>query len=145
MTRTPVEPRDELTEILAGLSLFSDLTRAQLEAASQAFEEMWFSPDQRVIRQGFAQPDFHLIIDGEAVVRVDGQERARLTRGDFFGEISTLLGEDPAADVVASTKLRCLVLTSKELTHLLSTYPPVMYRMLQTEARRLRNAIEWRA
>jgi CRP/FNR family cyclic AMP-dependent transcriptional regulator len=143
MTRT--KPRDELTEILSGFSLFSDLTRAQLEAASQAFEEMWFSPNQRVIRQGFAQPDFHLIIEGEAVIRVDGQERAHLTRGDFFGEISVLLGEDPAADVVASTKLRCLVLTSKELTNLLSTYPPVMYRMLQTEARRLRNAIEWRA
>ena len=138
-------PRDELTEILSGLTLFSDLSPAQLEAASHTFEEAWFPPGQRVVRQGFAQPEFHLIIDGEAAVRVDGQERARLTRGDFFGEIAALVDEPPTADVVALTQLRCLVLTADELADLLLTYPPVMFRMLQSEARRLRSAIAWRA
>lgn len=138
-------PRDELTEILSGLTLFSDLAPAQLEAASHAFEEIWFGPGQRVVRQGFAQPEFHLIIEGEAAVRVDGQDRARLSRGDFFGEISALVGEPPTADVIALTQLRCLVLTSDELNDLLLTYPQVMFRMLQTEARRLRSAIAWRA
>jgi CRP-like cAMP-binding protein len=34
-----------------------------------------------------------VILDGEAAVVVDGTERARLGRGEFFGEISIILGE----------------------------------------------------
>ena len=38
-----------------------------------------------------------------AAVLVDGQQRASLARGEFFGEVSILLGESPVADVVALT------------------------------------------
>ena len=37
---------------------------------------------------------------------VDGTERARLARGEFFGEVSIILGESPIADVVAVRPLR---------------------------------------
>lgn len=137
--------RDDLKEILAGLSLFSDLTPPQLEAASHHFEEVWFNEGERVLREGFTRPDFHLIIQGEAAIRVEGEEISRLTRGDFFGEISALLGDVPSADVVALTSLRCLAMTADELNKMLFEFPPVMHRLLQTEARRLRDAIKWRA
>ena len=54
---------------------------------------------------------FHVILEGEAAVVVDGTERARIGRGEFFGEVSILLGESPIADVVALGTLRCLVLS----------------------------------
>lgn len=136
---------DELKETFATLMLFGDLTPPQLEAVTHYFEEAWFNEGERVMRQGFAQPDFHIILNGEVVIVVEGEERARLTRGDFFGEISALLGDLPTADVVALTSLRCAVLTASELNKLLFEYPHVMHRLLQTEARRLRNAIQWRA
>ena len=50
-----------------------------------------------------------MILEGEAEVRVDGQKRATLGRGEFFGDISILLGEPPVADVVATRPLRLLV------------------------------------
>lgn len=137
--------KDELRDTLAGLALFSDLTPPQLEAASHYFEEAWFNTGERVLRQGFAQPDFHLILQGEVAIVVESEERARLTKGEFFGEISALLGDVPTADVVALSSLRCGVLTAGELNKLLFEYPAVMHRLLQTEARRLRNAIQWRA
>ncbi len=84
-----------------------------------------------------------MILDGEAKVVIDGQERARLTRGDFFGEISILTDDAPVADVIATSLLRCLIIPDNELKPFLLKEPSVMYRMLQVEARRLRAANAW--
>jgi len=43
---------------------------------------------------------FYVILSGEARVVIDGEERAALTRGDFFGEISVLTDTAPTADVI---------------------------------------------
>jgi CRP/FNR family cyclic AMP-dependent transcriptional regulator len=74
---------------------------------------------------------------------IDGTERARLSRGDFFGEMSILTDEPPTADVVATSLLRCLIIPDNELKEFLLRQPSVMYRMLQIEARRLRAANVW--
>lgn len=106
-------------------------------------EEEWFTAGERVLRQGFSGTGFYVILDGEAVVRIDGQARATLARGDFFGEISILLDEPPTADVVTSTPLHCLVLPRAQLMPWLISTPSVAFRMLQAEARRLRAAGRW--
>jgi CRP-like cAMP-binding protein len=136
---------DDIVDVLAGLALFADLSRPELESVAHAFDEEWFAQDQRIVRQGFAGSNFYVIIDGEAAVRVDGQDLATLARGDFFGEVSVLLGEAPTADVVALRPLRCLVLSGSEVQEFLTTTPRVMFRMLQAEARRLRNTLQWRS
>ncbi len=136
--------RQDLKEAMAGLRLFADLTPPQLEAVTLALEEFWFNQGQRILRQGFSQPDFFVIIDGEAAVRIGGEDRNRLAKGDFFGEISALLGEPPTADVVALTSLRCASLAGDEMQKFLMDFPPVMYRMLQAEAAKLRTELQWR-
>lgn len=135
----------DVIDSLAGLSLFSDLPRPQLEAVAHTFEEEWFAEGQRIIRQGFAGTGFFVVMDGEVSVVIDGQERSRLGRGEFFGEVSVLLGEAPVADVVAARPVRCLVLSGPELEAFLVAYPRVMYRMLQAQARRLRSANLWQS
>ena len=77
-------------------------------------------------------------------VEVDGEERHRLGRGEFFGEISALTDEPPTADVVAVNMLRCLVIPAAQLEKLLLERPQLMLRMLRMEARRLRGALDWR-
>jgi CRP-like cAMP-binding protein len=136
---------DEIVDILSGLALFADLTRPQLQAVSHTFDEEWFTEGQRILRQGFTGSNFYVILDGEAAVRIDGETRATLGRGDFFGEVSVLLGEPPTADVVALRPLRCIALAGPEIEQFLISYPRVMYRMLQAQARRLRNANRWRS
>jgi CRP-like cAMP-binding protein len=78
-------------------------------------------------------------------VRIDGEERAKLGKGDFFGEMSVLLGEPPVADIVALRQLHVLHLGGPELEGFLRDHPPVMFRMLKTVALRLRNASRWRS
>lgn len=135
----------DIIDTLAGLTLFGDLSRPQLEAVAHTFEEEWFSEGQRILRQGFTGTGFYVIIEGEAAVRIDGVDRATLGKGDFFGEISILLGEPPVADIVALRPLRCLVLGGPDTEPFLNHYPRVMFRMLQAQARRLRNASQWRS
>jgi CRP-like cAMP-binding protein len=136
---------DDVLEVLAGLALFADLDRPQLESVAHTFDEDMFPEGQRVLRQGFAGSNFYVILDGEAAVRVDGQELTKLSRGDFFGEVSVLLGQAPTADIVATRSLRCLVLPGSQVREFLMAYPAVMFRMLQAEARRLRTTIQWRS
>ena len=134
---------ENVVETLAGLSLFGDLGHAELEALAHTFSEEVFAEGQRVLRQDVSGGGFYVILDGEARVVIDGEERARLRRGDFFGEISVLTDTSPTADVVAASVLRCLVIAANELKPLLICRPSVMYRMLQVEARRLRAANVW--
>jgi len=133
----------ELHDALAGLAVFADLTRPQLEAVAHTLEEEYFADGQRLLRQGFSGSNLYIILSGEALVRIDGAARTTLGRGDFFGEISVLLGEPPAADVVAKGPLRCLVLSGSEVEKFLLAYPRIAYRMLQAEARRVRSANLW--
>jgi CRP-like cAMP-binding protein len=135
----------DVVDILAQLTLFSDLSRHEIEAVAHTFDEQVFAEGERVIRQGFGGQGFFVILDGEASVRADGEEAARLTRGDFFGEVSVLLGEPPIADVVATHQLRCLVLGGADLEAFLVQNPHVAYRMVQAQARRLRGAMQWRS
>src|SRR5690242_9579253 len=130
-------------EALARLSLFADLTHPQLESVAHSFGEEVFAEGQRVIRQDVSGASFYVILEGDAKVVIDGQERARLTQGDFFGELSILTDEPPAADVIATSLLRCLIIPDNELKAFLLKQPSVMYRMLQVEARRLRAANVW--
>ncbi|HEV8353605.1 MAG TPA: cyclic nucleotide-binding domain-containing protein [bacterium] len=139
-----MESRDELIGVLSGLTLFADLSRPQVEAVVHTLEDEYFAEGQRILRQGFSGSNLYIILSGEAAVFVDGTQRATLGRGDFFGEISVLLGEPPAADVVAARPLRCLVLSEPDVETFLMTYPKVTYRMLQAEARRVRSANLWR-
>ena len=137
--------RAELIDAIAGFTLFADLTDPQLAGIVHMFEETVFAEGDRVLRQGLTGSGFHVVLDGEAAVVIDGTERARLARGDFFGEVSIILGESPIADVVATRPLRCLVLAGPSVESFLIDHPRVMYRMLQVQARRLRAANRWRS
>jgi CPA1 family monovalent cation:H+ antiporter len=132
-----------IAQSLAQLTLFADLTQPQLEEVAHTVGEEMFAEGQRVLRQGMSGGGLFIIVDGEARVVIDGEERARLGRGDFFGEIAALTGDAPTADVVAAGLLRCLTVPSPELEAFLLEHPRVMYRMLQAEARRLRTANLW--
>ena len=137
------ETRAELIEALARLSLFADLTQPELEAVVHGSEEEVFGEGQRILREGLSGSGLHLILEGEVIVRLGDREIARLGRGEFFGEISVLLGSPPMADVVAAALVRCLVVPAPEVETFLLERPRVMYRMLQAEARRLRSAELW--
>lgn len=138
-----MDVRAEVVDILAGFSLFADLSTPELENLVDVFDERMFSEGERVVRQGISSAAFYVIIDGAATIRVDGKDRGTLRPGDFFGEISCLLGEEPVADIVATRPLRCLVLPAESLEGFLVGHPRVLFRLLQGEARKVRTTTRW--
>lgn len=130
-------------EALGSLQLFADLDRPRLEEIAHTFEEEIVPQGQRILRQGLTGSNVYVILEGEAAVVLSGNEIARLHRGDFFGEVSVLLGEAPTADVVARTALRCIVIPGPQLREFLLRHPKVMFQMLRTVTLRLRNTLAW--
>jgi CRP-like cAMP-binding protein len=135
----------DLAESLARFNLFADLDRTQLEAIADPDGERSFAAGERIMRRGMSGTGFYVILDGEAIVKVGDDELNRLHPGEFFGEISTLLGGPLTADVIAQTPMRVLEIPGPKLEAFLLSYPRVMYRILLTEARRLQEVLAWRS
>jgi CRP-like cAMP-binding protein len=134
---------EELADTIAGFALFADLSTPQREHVVDVFGEQWFADGEKVLRQGLSGSGLFVILDGSAAIRIDGVDRATLRAGDYFGEISCLLGEAPTADIVAIGPLRCLVLAVSQVESFLKANPTVMYRLLQGEARKVRTTTKW--
>ncbi|MDQ4019767.1 MAG: cyclic nucleotide-binding domain-containing protein [Actinomycetota bacterium] len=131
-------------ESLARLAVFAGLSGPQLQAVAHSYDEDVYAEGQRILRKGLTGSGLYVILDGTAAIELDGREIAQLGRGEFFGEVSSLLGEAPTADVVAVTPLRCLVVPGPDLERFLLTNPPVAVNMLKAEALRLASVLEWR-
>ena len=134
---------EELADTIAGFALFADLSTPQREHVVDVFGEQWYADGEKVLRQGLSGSGLYVILDGSAAIRIDGVDRATLRAGDYFGEISCLLGEAPTADIVAIGPLRCLVLSVSQVEPFLKANPTVMYRLLQGEARKVRTTTKW--
>ena len=131
-------------ESLARLSLFAGLSRPQLEALTHAYDEEVFPEGQRILRKGLSGSGLYVILDGTATIVLNENEIARLGRGEFFGEVSSLLGDAPTADVVASNPLRCLVIPGPQVERFLLANPSVAVNMLKAEALRLSETLAWK-
>ena len=120
-----------LLETVSRLALFADLGQGELDELLPSMKEVMYSQGQWVLRRGQERPGLHIIVDGEVGILL-------------FGEISALLDEPVVADVIARAPLRCLHIPADEVEGFLTANPRVTYRMLQTEARRLRDTDERR-
>ncbi len=137
--------RGQMIELLSRLALFADLSAPELEAIAHILEDRRFADGERVLRQGLSGSGFYIILDGEAEIRVAAKGYGILGRGEFFGEVSSLLGVAPIADIVAVRSLRCAVIPGPALETFMVGHPRVLFRMLQAEARKLQQATSWRS
>jgi CRP-like cAMP-binding protein len=132
-------------ELLSRATLFADLDGPHLEELAHTLDDERFPNGGHVVHRGLSSGGFYVILEGAASVLVDGEERAVLKPGDFFGEASILSGDVAIADVVAVGELRCAVADAGDLRPLLHRFPSIAIRMLEAGARRLRAANEWQS
>jgi CRP/FNR family transcriptional regulator, cyclic AMP receptor protein len=123
---------------LGRLGIFADLTDNELRDLAAELSEQAFPEGHWVLRRGEPGAGLFIVVDGEVGVIIDDEERSVLPRGSFFGEVSVLLGEPATADIIARRPLRCLVVPPERAESFLVAHPRVMFRMFQTEARRLK-------
>jgi CRP-like cAMP-binding protein len=88
--------------------------------------------------EGDPGSSFHVLLDGRAKVVRRGRTVARLSPGDFFGEIGLLDPGPPTATVIAESSLRCLTLPGRDFMDILASQPVLAIRVMREIAARLR-------
>lgn len=99
------------------------LTPPEIQVILDHLESQVHVAGEIVFRQGDPGDRFYLIRSGRVRVVMDGAPIARLTEGQFFGELALLTGEGRAASVVAETDLSTLTLSSESFARLIRQYP----------------------
>ncbi len=127
-------------ELLKKIPLFHDLEGRELQTLAQSFKERTFEAGHNVATEGSGGVGFFVIGDGEASVTVHGEERAKLGPGQYFGEVALIDEGSRTATIVAKTDLTCYGLTAWEFRPLVESNGKIAWKLLQTLARRLREA-----
>lgn len=134
MADMPVE------ELLGSCALFEGLSAKELKAVKQVGKEVSFAPGKEIVKQGESGVGFHLIVEGQADVEVDGEKVAALRPGQYFGEMSLLDGGPRSATVKAATDVRTFSLPAWDFTGFLDQNPSIARKMLVELSKRLRAA-----
>jgi CRP-like cAMP-binding protein len=128
-------------QTIAKVPLFSDLEPRDLKRLADAFKERRFTAGHTISREGETGAGFFVIGEGTADVTVDGEARASLGPGDYFGEIALI---DPearrTATLTAQTDMVCYGLTIWEFRPIVEHDGRIAWKLLQILARRLREA-----
>ena len=127
-------------EIVHHIPLFAGLTDEQVAEVAKRFKERRFAAGEAIIREGSGGAAFFLIDSGEAVVSVRGEERARLGKGDSFGELAMIDEGTRSATVTAAGDVVCWGLTYWDFRPLVEQNGAIGWNLLQALAKRLRAA-----
>ena len=108
-------------------SLFASFSKDEFGAIVDKLEPLQFIEGERIITEGEEGDAMYLISRGSGLVvkEVEGQEvmLAELTEGEFFGEMSLLVGGPRSASVFAKSETEVLRLKSADLFEIMKQYP----------------------
>jgi CRP/FNR family transcriptional regulator, cyclic AMP receptor protein len=128
------------TEMIARVPLFSGLERRDLERVADSFKERNYAAGDTIAEEGSGGAGFFVIAEGNAKVTVQGQERATLGPGDYFGEIALLDEGARTATVKAETPMKTYAMTFWEFRPIIETDARIAWKLVQALAHRLREA-----
>ncbi len=138
-TAETVEARERFLEQATPLaSLPDDLLR--ITAAAMRARD--FAPGELIIRAGEPGRALYVLASGSAEVRVSTESGGtatvvRMGRGECFGEMSLLSGDDASADVQACEGTTCLVLEREAFEGLVLEHPGLLRAFVRLVTRRL--------
>ena len=127
-------------EVLRQVPLFSNLDEKDLDQLSRQMHERRFPEGAEVTREGATGAGFFVIMEGNADVSIGGEHRATLGPGDHFGEVALIDDGVRSASITAATDLLCYGLTPWEFRPFVEDHPQVAWALLETLARRARQA-----
>jgi CRP/FNR family transcriptional regulator, cyclic AMP receptor protein len=127
-------------ELLQKIPLFAGLDAKELERLSTSFKERTFESGTTVATEGEEGAGFFVIETGEAIVKVAGEERARLGPGDYFGDVALIDMGSRTATIVADSDLHCYGLVLWDFRPLVESDARIAWPLLQAMAKRLREA-----
>ncbi|HEY0141539.1 MAG TPA: mechanosensitive ion channel family protein [Thermoanaerobaculia bacterium] len=113
----------ELLERLRRIDVLTPLSDESLQSIAAAARVHFYSRGETILRRGDAGDSMFIVHEGEVVVRIDGSDVARLTAGDFFGEMALLTGEARTADIVAASDVVAIEIAKNALQPVMRDHP----------------------
>jgi small-conductance mechanosensitive channel len=129
-------PDEVLDELLRQVDLFTVLREEERARLRRELVPRRFARGEHVIEQGQEGNTFYLVCSGELSVRVGEVEVSRLTRGQYFGEMSLLTGEPRTATVAALSDVVLLELDRPVFARLFADHPELAPKMSALLAQR---------
>jgi aromatic-L-amino-acid/L-tryptophan decarboxylase len=128
---------------IRAMPLFEDVTERQAERIAGLARELVADSGEEVIARDQLSRDFYVIVSGTASVHIDGDWVRDLVAGDFFGELAALdwgagFGYARSATVTATSPLRLMTLSPRDLHALMRGVPSVAHQIEAAARERLR-------
>ncbi|OUT40753.1 MAG: hypothetical protein CBB66_00645 [bacterium TMED6] len=130
----------EKTLYLKDSSIFKDIPAKELIFISQELEEIQYSDNTVIFKDGEVGDSMYFIFNGEIRISKGDNELVCLKRGDYFGEMALLDGEPRSADATTITNSVLLKLNSNKFKNVLYSNQHVVKGVLSMLCDRLRNA-----
>ena len=128
------------TETIARVPLFAGLEKRDLERIADSFKERNYSAGDTIAGEGQGGAGFFVIAEGTAKVTVQGEDRATLGPGDYFGEIALIDEGARTATVTADTDMTSYAMTFWEFRPIVETDSRIAWKLVQALAHKLREA-----
>ena len=142
---------EEIVATLRGVDLFSGLSPRVLARIADSGRVAEYAPGAEVVHAGDKVGGFrafsakgvemHVVLTGEASVRVHADQVGALGPGSYFGELSLIDGQPRSADVIAGGNgLRTFALPKWAFDEMLRDHPEMAVPMLKALCAKLRRA-----
>jgi CRP-like cAMP-binding protein len=125
-------------DVLQRVPVFSRCSRSELEWIARQMDEVDVEAGAVLTEQGRPGHTFYVILEGEVDVEIDGTARAKLTAGDFFGEISMLDRGPSTATCKTLTPCKFLVMSHEQFRNAVKSNDDVLAAVMAAMAERLR-------
>jgi CRP-like cAMP-binding protein len=129
---------DARLDALGRIPLFAHVPKRHLRTILKRMSEYDYEDGATIVKDGSRGEVMFVLLDGTARVVRGGRTRARLGKGDFFGEIAVLDRRPRTAKVIATSPVQCLTLHREDLRQVIGGQPEVAWSLLQGLASRLR-------
>jgi CRP/FNR family transcriptional regulator len=138
------------TDILSAVSIFRDLSQAELDAMKDLWNLRVIPPHQRIVTEGEPMHEFFVVGTGVVHVRRLSQDHevllARIGKGGFFGEINLFQEATATASVYSMDEVKLAVVANNAFRTFMEGRPDIGYkitaRLLNEVSGRLRQTNE---
>jgi CRP/FNR family cyclic AMP-dependent transcriptional regulator len=117
--------------------MFARLDDKRLRVVALTGEVLSYRDGEHLFERGDDGDAAFVVLEGAALVQIDGQVIARLGRGELLGEIAVLCDRPRTTGIVAEGDFHALSLARDDLRSLLREFPDFALEMIRTMALRL--------
>ena len=134
-------------EILRGVEIFEELDDRTILKVLRYVYQQRFDAGEKLIGHGETDASLYIVVSGQAAVRRDGRELARVGAGDHIGEMALVDANPRSADVVATEPTVTLSISREDFFEMIDggragLVESVLMNMLEESVGRLRETTD---